>query len=87
MRLAVVQHHELNHGGQTASLLIRGGDERGFHIRRDANADDFGFGNGQESSCVKNASVLLRVSGLGPDATRIELYQEQQARACCRAAG
>lgn len=76
MCLAVVQHHELHHGSQTASLLIRGGNERGLHIRRDANADDFGFGNGQENSCVENASVLLRVSGLNLDATWIRLYKE-----------
>jgi len=72
MRFAVVQHHELHHGGQTAPILFRCSDLRGFHVRWDANADDFGFGDGQWISCVKNASVLLMISNLAVTATGMD---------------
>lgn len=74
MRFAVVHDHELHHGSKAAPLLFRRGDQGSFHVRWDANADDFGFRDCQGSSCVKNASVLQSVSGPPDDATGIDLY-------------
>lgn len=60
MRFAVVQHHDLDHGGQAAPLLLSRGDQGGLHVRRDANADDFGFRDGQETAPVRKTLALCR---------------------------